>query len=86
MCHSISLIIHVEINRTVSFCVICALNVWYTFRDKEQRIADIFVKKGPFLKLYTSYIREFETMSGTLEEARKKYPEFDQAVKDFEVR
>ena len=55
------------------------------FRDEHQGIADIFVKKGPFLKLYSSYIRDFETMTGTLDEALKKYPAFQTAVKEFEV-
>ncbi|KAI0232072.1 hypothetical protein LSAT2_017572 [Lamellibrachia satsuma] len=53
--------------------------------ESDPRIADIFVKKGPFLKLYTSYIREFEIMCNTLEEARRKYPEFDRVVVDFET-
>ena len=54
-------------------------------READPRIADIFVKKGPFLKLYTSYIREFEMMCNTLDDARRKYPEFDRVVADFEV-
>ena len=54
-------------------------------READPRIADIFVTKGPFLKLYTSYIREFEMMCNTLDDARRKYPEFDRVVTDFEV-
>ncbi len=55
-------------------------------RDNNPTIADIFVKKGPFLKLYTSYIREFELMTTALDDARRKYQEFDKLVKEFEVR
>ena len=54
-------------------------------RDKNPRIGDIFVTKGPFLKLYTSYIREFENMTTGLDDARRKYPEFDKVCSDFEV-
>ena len=43
------------------------------------------MKKGPFLKLYTQYIQEFESMNETLDDARKKYPDFDKATKEFEV-
>ena len=54
-------------------------------RDTKKGIADIFVKKGPFLKLYTSYIRDFETMTATLDEAVKKHSAFQAALKEFEV-
>ena len=50
------------------------------------RVADIFVKKGPFLKLYTSYIIDYKTMCTTLDNARQKYQDFDNAVKAFEVK
>lgn len=48
-------------------------------------MADIFVKKGAFLKLYTDYIREFNTMVALLDENRRKNPDFDRAVTEFEV-
>ena len=57
----------------------------YCFRDNNPKIADIFVRKGPFLKLYTGYIREFESMSATLVDAKKRYPEFEGVVRQFEV-
>ncbi len=40
---------------------------------------------GPFLKLYTSYIREFENMTSCFDDARRKYPEFEKVCADFEV-
>ncbi|XP_029642296.1 FYVE, RhoGEF and PH domain-containing protein 6 isoform X1 [Octopus sinensis] len=51
--------------------------------DSIQKIADIFVKKGPFLKLYTSYIRDFKNMQMLFEESCRKYPAFANAVKEF---
>ncbi|XP_046583050.1 LOW QUALITY PROTEIN: FYVE, RhoGEF and PH domain-containing protein 1-like, partial [Haliotis rubra] len=49
------------------------------------KVADIFVKKGPFLKLYSSYIRNFENATAMFEESCKRYPEFQRIVKEFEV-
>ena len=54
-------------------------------RHEEPHVADIFVKKGAFLKLYTGYIREFESMCKALDDARLRYPDFDKCVTDFEV-
>lgn len=53
------------------------------WEDKPQ-VADIFVKKGPFLKLYTSYIKDFSEATEIMDEACKKYPSFLTAVKQFE--
>ncbi|KAL4226589.1 FYVE [Mactra antiquata] len=53
--------------------------------EEKKCISDIFVKKGPFLKLYSSYIRDFETITSTLDEALKKYPQFQATVKEFEL-
>ncbi|XP_064483624.1 FYVE, RhoGEF and PH domain-containing protein 6-like isoform X2 [Ornithodoros turicata] len=47
-------------------------------------IADILVKIGPFLKLYSSYIMDFEPMTVALEEARRKYPDFAFVVREFQ--
>ncbi|XP_071084148.1 FYVE, RhoGEF and PH domain-containing protein 6-like isoform X2 [Haliotis cracherodii] len=49
------------------------------------KVADIFVKKGPFLKMYSSYIRNFENATALFEESCKRYPEFQRIVKEFEV-
>lgn len=48
------------------------------------QVADIFVRKGPFLKLYTSYIKDFSEATDIMDEACKKYPSFLTAVKQFE--
>lgn len=61
-------------------------SMWYYVpRDEEKKVADIFVKKGPFLKLYTAYIKDFEHMTELLNESCKKNPAFAAVVKDFEV-
>ncbi|GIX86229.1 FYVE, RhoGEF and PH domain-containing protein 6 [Caerostris extrusa] len=53
--------------------------------DKTGKIADIIVKIGPFLKLYSWYIHDFESNVALLEDAKKKYPAFAQVVKEFEA-
>jgi FYVE, RhoGEF and PH domain containing 5/6 len=54
-------------------------------RSDEPKIADIFIKKGPFLKMYTDYIRDYESMVALLDEYRQKNPAFDKCVSAFEV-
>lgn len=49
------------------------------------RISDILVTLGPFLKLYSAYIRDFESTINLFEECKKKYPLFSQVVKEFEM-
>ncbi|BFZ10698.1 hypothetical protein BsWGS_13737 [Bradybaena similaris] len=53
--------------------------------DVNPRIADVFVKKGPFLKLYTSYIRNFAAATTVLEDTCKRNSGFAAAVKEFEM-
>ena len=59
--------------------------VLMTCREADPRLADVFVKKGAFLKMYTDYIRDFESMVSLLDETRRRNPEFDKIVTDFEV-
>ncbi|XP_051975116.1 FYVE, RhoGEF and PH domain-containing protein 6-like isoform X2 [Xyrauchen texanus] len=47
-------------------------------------IADIFVKKGPYLKMYSTYIREFEKNVALLEEHCRKNAAFAKVVREFE--
>lgn len=54
-------------------------------RDPHSRLADIFVKKGPYLKMYSTYIREFDKNVALLDEQCRKNPGFAAAVKEFEV-
>uniref|UniRef100_A0A8C6VFG5 FYVE, RhoGEF and PH domain containing 6 n=1 Tax=Naja naja TaxID=35670 RepID=A0A8C6VFG5_NAJNA len=50
-----------------------------------QRIADIFVKKGPYLKMYSTYIKEFDRNIALLDEHCKKNPGFAAVVREFEM-
>ncbi|KAJ7329920.1 hypothetical protein JRQ81_016094 [Phrynocephalus forsythii] len=50
-----------------------------------QRIADIFVKKGHYLKMYSTYIKEFDRNVALLDEHCKKNPGFATVVRDFEM-
>ncbi|XP_043824682.1 FYVE, RhoGEF and PH domain-containing protein 6 isoform X1 [Dromiciops gliroides] len=52
---------------------------------EQQRIADIFVKKGPYLKMYSTYIKEFDKNVALLDEQCKKNAGFAAVVKDFEM-
>jgi len=52
--------------------------------DTLKKIADVIVRKGPFLKLYTIYIRDFSAMCSHFDECLNKYQNFKKVVKDFE--
>lgn len=54
-------------------------------RDEKAQLADIFLKKGPYLKMYSTYIREFDKNVALLEEQSKKNPAFGAVVREFEV-
>lgn len=49
-----------------------------------QKIAHVLVKLGPFLKLYSAYIREFTYMQAQFDECMRKYSGFHERVRDFE--
>ena len=52
---------------------------------KTQKISHILVKLGPFLKHYSSYIRDFESAQIEFNENLKKYPKFNEIIKQFEA-
>ncbi|XP_019497282.1 PREDICTED: FYVE, RhoGEF and PH domain-containing protein 6 isoform X3 [Hipposideros armiger] len=52
---------------------------------EQQKIADIFVKKGPYLKMYSTYIKEFDKNIALLDEQCKKNPGFAAVVREFEI-
>lgn len=54
-------------------------------RNEHDRLADIFVKKGPYLKMYSTYIREFDKNVALLDEQSKKNSAFAGLVREFEV-
>lgn len=53
--------------------------------SEHPKIADVIIKKGPFLKLYSTYIQNFENQCNLLDEYCQKYPRFQKCVKDFEA-
>ena len=52
--------------------------------DTLKKIADVIVRKGPFLKLYTIYVRDFSLMCSHFDECLAKYTNFKKVVEDFE--
>ncbi|KAF7646046.1 hypothetical protein LDENG_00194410, partial [Lucifuga dentata] len=50
-----------------------------------QRLADIFVQKGPYLKMYSTYIRQFDNNVALLDEQCRKNPAFAAVVREFEM-
>ncbi|MEQ2193700.1 FYVE, RhoGEF and PH domain-containing protein 6 [Xenoophorus captivus] len=54
-------------------------------QNESSQVADIFLKKGPYLKMYSTYISEFDKNVALLEEQSKKNPAFGAVVKDFEA-
>ena len=52
--------------------------------DSVKKIADVIVRKGPFLKLYTTYIREFSSVNDHLDECCRRHSKFGKLVREFE--
>ncbi|XP_037098630.1 FYVE, RhoGEF and PH domain-containing protein 6 isoform X1 [Syngnathus acus] len=53
--------------------------------SEHQRLADVFVQKGPYLKMYSTYIRQFDNNVALLDEQCRKNPGFAAVVQDFET-
>ena len=49
--------------------------------ESRKKIADVIVKKGPYLKMYTVYIKDFTSMNLHFDECCQKHPKFDKLVK-----
>jgi len=52
---------------------------------QQPKIADVLLRKGPFLKLYSAYIHDFQNQSALLDECVQKYPQFAEALHQFEM-
>lgn len=50
-----------------------------------QRLSDIFVQKGPYLKMYSTYIRQFDNNVALLDEQCRKNLSFAAVVREFEM-
>ncbi|KAG7522925.1 FYVE, and PH domain-containing 6-like [Solea senegalensis] len=53
--------------------------------DEKAQLADIFLKKGPYLKMYSTYIREFDKNVALLDEQSKRNLAFGAVVREFEA-
>lgn len=53
--------------------------------ETNPKISDVIVKKGAFLKMYATYIQNFESQTQFLDECCSKYLKFGKLVKDFEA-
>ncbi|XP_019753136.1 FYVE, RhoGEF and PH domain-containing protein 6 [Hippocampus comes] len=53
--------------------------------SEHQRLADIFVQKGPYLKMYSTYIRQFDDNVALLDEQCRKNPPFAAVLREFEM-
>ncbi|XP_046405200.1 uncharacterized protein LOC124170493 [Ischnura elegans] len=53
--------------------------------SNNQKISDIIVRKGPFLKLYTSYFQNFETQCQYLDDCCDSNTRFARVVREFEA-
>lgn len=52
--------------------------------NKHKKVSDIIVKKGPYLKLYTTYVKNYSSMTSHFESCCDKFPKFRKLVKEFE--
>ncbi|XP_031611605.2 FYVE, RhoGEF and PH domain-containing protein 6-like [Oreochromis aureus] len=53
--------------------------------NENPQVADIFLKQGPYLKMYSTYIGEFDRNVVLLDEQTKKNPAFGAVVREFEA-
>ena len=63
----------------------CSCLVLSGYRSDHQRLSDIFVQKGPYLKMYSTYIRQFDNNVALLDEQCRKNTAFATVVREFEV-
>lgn len=73
------------IHTEVSECPVYLIVLHSVYRDEKAQLADIFLKKGPYLKMYSTYIREFDKNVTLLEEQTKRNTAFGAVVREFEV-
>lgn len=76
-------------------CIVCGIsnrvlhfrffNIFFSVRDETEQVADIFLKVGPYLKMYSTYIRQFDKNVALLEEQSRKNSPFAAVLREFEV-
>ena len=52
--------------------------------DSDKKIADVLVKKAPFLGIYKQYLHNLETSTKVFENCLAEFPLFGKAVKEFQ--
>ena len=57
---------------------------WHT-GPEYQRIGDIMLKNAPFLKMYTEYVKNFDTAMNTMNTQYNKNSKFSAIVDDIHV-
>ena len=57
------------------------IRLWESESTTGKKIADVIIKKGPYLKLYCVYIRDFSAMNFHFDECCNRYPKFSKLVK-----
>jgi len=60
-------------------------HICVTFRRDEPHIGDVMRKFAPFLKLYSEYVKNFDSAMETMTYWLDKCPRFLQIVKDIQV-
>lgn len=53
--------------------------------ERYRKISDVIVRKGPFLKLYSSYIQDYPTQCDHIDLCCNTYPNFSRVLKQFEA-
>ena len=57
---------------------------WEGSGPNNYKIAHVLTRKGPYLKLFADYVRDYDKNIPLFQELLKNYPEFKEAVKLFE--
>ena len=63
-----------------SYCI----EEWEGSSPNNYKIAHVLIRKGPYLKLFADYIRDYDKNIPLFQELLTNYPEFKEAVKQFE--
>ena len=75
---------HLDELTRVSSELLRELEVKLSEWPEKRMISDVVVKIGPFLNVYSFYMRDFENMNLAFDEATKRYTHFTAALREFE--
>ena len=54
--------------------------------ESHKKIADVIVRKGAYLKLYTTYVKDFMEVQQHFDDCIERYPKFAKLVREFEAK